>query len=133
MVNRRRFLTVTAAGIGGASSLAALGATAGESGVRPAPTTPDPHLWDDNTVTLAWLGHATVLINFYGVRVLTDPVLFPRIGIDAWVTTIGPLRLTYARCHHRSCQRSTSCWCHTPISTISTPDRSPPFGAGLRR
>ena len=93
MVNRRRFLTVTAAGIGGASTLAALGATAGESGVRPAPKTPDPHLWDDNTVTLAWLGHATVLINFYGVRVLTDPVLFPRIGIDAWVTTIGPLRL----------------------------------------
>src|SRR5215831_20928022 len=94
MVNRRRFLTVTAAGIGGASSLAALGATAGESGVQPAPTRPDPHLWDDNAVTLAWLGHATVLINFYGVRVLTDPVLFPRIGIDAWITTVGPSRLT---------------------------------------
>jgi L-ascorbate metabolism protein UlaG (beta-lactamase superfamily) len=35
-----------------------------------------------------------VLINFYGVRVLTDPALFPRIGLDGWVTSIGPLRLT---------------------------------------
>ena len=36
--------------------------------------------WSDNAVTLAWLGHATVLINFYGVRILTDPTLYPRIG-----------------------------------------------------
>ena len=62
--------------------------------VPPAPHKPDPRAWRDNAVTLAWLGHATVLINFYGVRVLTDPALFPRIGIDAWVTSIGPLRLT---------------------------------------
>ena len=34
-----------------------------------------------------------MLINFYGVRVLTDPTLFPRIGVNAWVTSIGPLRL----------------------------------------
>jgi L-ascorbate metabolism protein UlaG (beta-lactamase superfamily) len=51
-------------------------------------------MWSDNAVTLAWLGHAMVLVNFYGVRVLTDPTLFPRIGVDAWVTSIGPLRLT---------------------------------------
>jgi L-ascorbate metabolism protein UlaG (beta-lactamase superfamily) len=44
-------------------------------------------------VTLAWLGHATVLINFYGVRVLTDPVLFSRIGVDIGIGSIGPLRL----------------------------------------
>ena len=43
---------------------------------------------------MAWLGHATVLINFYGLRILTDPTFFPRIGVDAWVGTIGPLRLT---------------------------------------
>src|SRR5262249_52946224 len=29
-----------------------------------------------------------------GVRVLTDPVLFPRIGINAWLTILGPRRLT---------------------------------------
>src|SRR5262245_23154952 len=34
--------------------------------------TPDPGAWSDNQITLTWLGHATVLINFYGVRVLTD-------------------------------------------------------------
>lgn len=57
------------------------------------PHTPDPATWSDDTITLAWLGHATVLINFFGVRILTDPVLFPRIGVDAIVGTIGPLRL----------------------------------------
>jgi L-ascorbate metabolism protein UlaG (beta-lactamase superfamily) len=62
--------------------------------VPPAPHQPDPGAWADNAVTLAWLGHATVLVNFYGVRILTDPALFPRIGIDAWVASLGPLRLT---------------------------------------
>jgi L-ascorbate metabolism protein UlaG (beta-lactamase superfamily) len=62
--------------------------------VPPAPQKPDPAKWSDNAVTLAWLGHATVLINFYGVRILTDPAFFPRIGVDAWVGTLGPKRLT---------------------------------------
>ncbi len=53
-----------------------------------------PAEWPDNGITAAWLGHATVLINFYGVRILTDPVLFRRIGIDAWIGSIGPKRLT---------------------------------------
>ncbi len=34
-----------------------------------------------------------MLINFYGLRVLSDPTFFPRIGVNAWVTSIGPLRL----------------------------------------
>ena len=42
----------------------------------------------------AWIGHATVLINFLGVKILTDPVLFPRIGIRLPGFTIGPKRLT---------------------------------------
>ena len=58
-----------------------------------APHTPDPSAWSDNAITLAWLGHATVLINFYGVRILTDPTLFRRIGVDVGVGTLGPLRL----------------------------------------
>jgi L-ascorbate metabolism protein UlaG (beta-lactamase superfamily) len=61
--------------------------------VPPAPHTPTPDAWHDNAVTLAWLGHATVLINFYGVRILTDPVLFPRIGVDLGIGSFGPLRL----------------------------------------
>lgn len=58
-----------------------------------APHTPDPAAWDDNAVTLAWLGHASVLVNLYGVRLLVDPTLFPRIGVDAILGTIGPMRL----------------------------------------
>lgn len=58
-----------------------------------APHKPTPAAWSDNAITLAWLGHATVLINFHGVRILTDPTLFPRIGVDTGVATIGPLRL----------------------------------------
>src|SRR5215831_7890049 len=94
-LNRRRFLTLAAGGLGGVSTVSALGAaTASDRGIRPAPHTPSPGSWTDDQITIAWLGHATVLINFYGVRVLTDPVLFPRIGIDAWLATFGPLRLT---------------------------------------
>ena len=59
----------------------------------PAPHQPNPGEWADNAVTLAWLGHSTVLINFYGVRILTDPTFFPRIGVHAGVGTIGPKRL----------------------------------------
>lgn len=58
-----------------------------------APQTPTPHAWRDNGVTLAWLGHATVLINFYGLRILTDPVLFNRIGVDLGIGSLGPQRL----------------------------------------
>jgi L-ascorbate metabolism protein UlaG (beta-lactamase superfamily) len=61
--------------------------------VQKAPHRPAPSSWNDNAITLAWLGHATVLINFYGVRILTDPLLFPRIGLDVGLTSIGPLRL----------------------------------------
>jgi L-ascorbate metabolism protein UlaG (beta-lactamase superfamily) len=43
---------------------------------------------------MAWLGHSTVLINFFGITVLTDPVLFRRIGIRLPFFTIGPKRLT---------------------------------------
>lgn len=58
-----------------------------------APLTPTPATWSDNAVTLAWLGHATVLVNFFGVRILTDPTLFDRIGVDLGVGSLGPLRL----------------------------------------
>ena len=61
--------------------------------VPAAPDRPSPAGWRDNGITLAWLGHATVLINFYGVRILTDPVLFQRIGLNMGIGSLGPLRL----------------------------------------
>jgi L-ascorbate metabolism protein UlaG (beta-lactamase superfamily) len=93
-MKRRGFIAVAGAALGGvATQLVAGGLAATDRDVPSAPNTPDLASWDDNAITLAWLGHATVLINFYGVRVLTDPALFPRIGVDAWITSIGPRRL----------------------------------------
>jgi len=94
-MNRRGFLLAAGAGLGlAAISLPPQMVVRMSGDVLPAPHTPDPAAWSDNSITLAWLGHATVLINFYGVRVLTDPALFPRIGVDVRLTTVGPLRLT---------------------------------------
>ena len=56
--------------------------------------TANPAEWSDNRITAAWLGHATVLINFFGIKILTDPVLFPRIGVRLPGLTLGPKRLT---------------------------------------
>ncbi|HUI20709.1 MAG TPA: MBL fold metallo-hydrolase [Methylocella sp.] len=62
--------------------------------IAPAFTRPNPAEWSDDQITAAWLGHATVLINFYGIKILTDPALFPRIGIRLPGLTLGPKRLT---------------------------------------
>src|SRR6059058_2159511 len=62
--------------------------------IAPAFIKPEPARWSDARVTVAWLGHSTVLINFFGVKILTDPVLFERIGIRLPGFTIGPKRLT---------------------------------------
>ncbi len=62
--------------------------------IRPAFARPEPDRWPDSQLTLAWLGHATVLFNFMGVRIITDPALFNRIGIRLPGLTLGPKRLT---------------------------------------
>ncbi len=55
---------------------------------------PNPATWDDGTITAAWIGHATVLINFYGTRIITDPVLANRVGVNVMgLFTVGPKRL----------------------------------------
>lgn len=107
MINRRGFLTSGA--VAGAGALAwmelstswaaqLLRERLAEVGrqVPDAPHTPRPAEWSDNAVTLAWLGHATVLINFYGVRIITDPVLYPRIGIALGLGSLGPVRLVHS-------------------------------------
>jgi L-ascorbate metabolism protein UlaG (beta-lactamase superfamily) len=103
-MKRRTFVAAgVAAGLGGAAwaglssswSARFLRQRVDELGrdLPPAPHKPSPATWSDNAVTLAWLGHATVLVNFYGVRILTDPTLYPRIGVDLGLGTLGPLRL----------------------------------------
>ncbi len=64
------------------------------SQILPAKHRPEPALWSDARLTIAWLGHATVLINFYGTWLLTDPALRGRVGVRlAGAMTIGPRRL----------------------------------------
>lgn len=55
---------------------------------------PEPQLWDKNSLTLSWIGHSTVLINLFGKWILTDPVLFERIGIYFLGTSYGPTRIS---------------------------------------
>src|SRR5690349_20437710 len=58
--------------------------------IAPAPLRPDSAKWLDNSITMAWLGHSTVLISFYGLRILTDPVLGARVGIRVGPGVAGP-------------------------------------------
>src|SRR5260370_7461217 len=52
-----------------------------------------PAQWSDRTLTIADLGHSTLLMDWYGVRVLSDPTLFNRMGLSlASLLTIGPRR-----------------------------------------
>jgi L-ascorbate metabolism protein UlaG (beta-lactamase superfamily) len=61
-------------------------------GIIAAPVKPDPPKWPENGVTICWIGHSTVLISFYGVNVLTDPVFGNRIGFSLGLGTAGPKR-----------------------------------------
>ena len=105
--NRRRFLALSTTAAGG--TLASVGFWIGRSRSRaarffrerfaetrrqilPAPQKPFPATWDENRITVAWLGHATVLINFYGIVILTDPVFSRRVGPDFGIGVFGPKR-----------------------------------------
>jgi L-ascorbate metabolism protein UlaG (beta-lactamase superfamily) len=62
--------------------------------IMPAPHRPRPVEWADDRLTVAWLGHATMLINFYGTWLLTDPALRNRVGLRVpGMATFGPRRL----------------------------------------
>lgn len=62
-------------------------------GRPPAPKArPHPHTWRDDAITGSCLGHSTVLMNFCGVRVLTDPVFSMRVGPGINPLVLGPKR-----------------------------------------
>jgi len=60
--------------------------------IAPAPHHPNPAQWPDTAITGASLGHSTVLINFFGLWIITDPVLASRCGLRFGPFTIGPRR-----------------------------------------
>ena len=53
---------------------------------------PEPAQWSDDAITGSCLGHSTVLLNFLGVRVLTDPVFSERVGLGVPPLILGPKR-----------------------------------------
>jgi L-ascorbate metabolism protein UlaG (beta-lactamase superfamily) len=61
--------------------------------VRPAPHRPSVTHWPDSGLFAAWLGHATLLIKVDGATILTDPVLFDRVGLSLGAVTLGPKRV----------------------------------------
>lgn len=64
--------------------------------IAPAAHRPAPEMWSDERLTVAWLGHATLLMNFYGTWLLTDPALRARVGVRVAGATLGPRRLVQA-------------------------------------
>lgn len=92
-MNRRKFIR-------NISLLAAASAFLGEK-IYPKQTPatpnfkPDPFAWSNDEINIAWIGHATVLINFYGTIILTDPVLYERVGLYFLGMTFGPSRFTF--------------------------------------
>ena len=61
-----------------------------------APHHPQPGLWPDRGLHVAWLGHSTVLVKADGFLFVTDPVLSTRIGLDLGVVTVGIKRLVHS-------------------------------------
>lgn len=53
---------------------------------------PNLNRWKDDEINIAWIGHATVLINFFGKYILTDPVFFEAVGVYIEGYILGPRR-----------------------------------------
>ena len=104
MATRRKFLTSAALGLAAIPFLTAQDRQrrsrwdmlSHDYPVQTPSLKPDPASWSNDTITAAWIGHATVLINFFGIRIITDPVFSERIGLNiASLVTIGPQRLVH--------------------------------------
>jgi L-ascorbate metabolism protein UlaG (beta-lactamase superfamily) len=102
MPNRRTFLATLGLAIAGTTPLLAGPERRRErwemlaSNEPPvsSPHRPDPRAWTDSTITASWIGHSTVLVNFFGTWIITDPVFSERIGLSvAGLFTVGPRRL----------------------------------------
>lgn len=60
--------------------------------IAPAPHKPAPLTWRADRLTASWLGHSTVLLDFYGLRIISDPALRARVGVRVGPVTVGPKR-----------------------------------------
>lgn len=93
---------------------------------------PDPAAWPADRLTATWLGHATVLLDLWGARVLTDPALERRIGIGRGPVKLGPRRLVDAPLRPRQLGRldlvllSHAHMDHTDLGTLAALPREVP-------
>ena len=62
------------------------------NGVVKASTGPNPSDWKNDEINISWIGHSTILMNLFGTIIVTDPVLFEKIGLDIFGITIGQSR-----------------------------------------
>jgi len=98
----------------------------------PAPRRPDPAAWPADRITAAWLGHATVLLDLWGTRVLTDPALERRVGIGRGLAKLGPRRLIEPALRPRQLGRldllllSHAHMDHTDLGTLAALPRDVP-------
>ena len=90
-----------------------------------------PQRVDGDKVRLSFVGHASWLIQTAGLNILIDPV---------WSMRASPFSLCRAEAAQRSrhrfrqrCLTSTSCWCRTAITTISTSRRCQDWPRNSRR
>jgi L-ascorbate metabolism protein UlaG (beta-lactamase superfamily) len=61
-------------------------------GIVKAGTGPDPPEWKNDEINISWIGHSTILMNLFGTIIVTDPVLFSKIGLNIFGITIGQSR-----------------------------------------
>ncbi|MBA4251768.1 MAG: Zn-dependent hydrolase [Chlorobiaceae bacterium] len=91
-MNRRKFLKQSLFATGGLLLIPPFFSKQLELKAAPNRLKPTPNDWRDDELNITWIGHSTVLINFYGKIILTDPVLFDRVGIQILGMTYGPSR-----------------------------------------
>jgi L-ascorbate metabolism protein UlaG (beta-lactamase superfamily) len=78
---------------------AMLAMESGPLAAHPGPGSPalrqlPPAAWPADAITIAYLGHASLLMDYLGVRVISDPTFFKRVGLSVGgLFTIGPARL----------------------------------------
>jgi L-ascorbate metabolism protein UlaG (beta-lactamase superfamily) len=96
-LDRRKFLKSSAIAAAGSLILPpdlfkAMDAYASGADMIEPSSIPNPDRWLDDEINIAWIGHATVLINFFGKYILTDPVFFEAVGLYIEGYILGPRR-----------------------------------------
>ncbi|MEA5024342.1 L-ascorbate metabolism protein UlaG (beta-lactamase superfamily) [Desulfitobacterium sp. LBE] len=83
-ISRRKFITLGIAAVGGLALASHVGYnndTDNTEKMKKPTQIPTPAKWKNEELTVAWLGHAGFLINFYGTKILIDPAFYERIGL----------------------------------------------------